>query len=340
MTESSTRLRIGRHLSRLYTDAMKAAVYYENGPPEVIKYEEVPDPKCFPTGVLIEVEAISIEGGDLGNRAGGPLMGKPHIVGYQCAGTIVEIGDRVADRAVGDRVVATMLFGSHAELVAVPASFTWLIPDGGDVVKCACVPVAFGTAHDSLFEFGHLQEGETVLVQAGTGGVGVAAIQLAKRGGATVLATASTDEKLKRIEPLGVDHGINYSSDGWASKVRAIAGKGVDLVIETVGGHILKESAKCLAYRGRIVSIGNRSRDPEPFDVSLLSVGNCSLTGYYMGAEMSGDRIGELVGGLIDDVATGRLTVLVDSTFPLSEAAEAHAYLESRKAIGRVVLIP
>ena len=143
---------------------MKAAVYYETGSPDVFRYEDVPDPVCGPGMVLVGVEAISIEGGDTLNRLGGEMPATPHIVGYQCAGTIREVGEGVEDRQVGQRVVATMVWGSHAELVAVPSVITWPIPDGGDVVKCACVPVAFGTADDCLFEFGHLTAGETVLI--------------------------------------------------------------------------------------------------------------------------------------------------------------------------------
>src|SRR5207248_11186624 len=117
----------------------------------------------------------------------------------------------------GVRVVATMAHGSHAELAAVPAAATWPIPEGADLIQAACVPIAFGTADDCLFEFGHLQAGETVLVQAGAGGVGMAAIQLAKRSGATVLATASSDERLERLHAFGLDHGINYSKPDWVA---------------------------------------------------------------------------------------------------------------------------
>src|SRR2546428_2001197 len=191
--------------------AVKAGVYYETGPPDVLRYEDVPDPAVYAGGVVIEVEAISIEGGDTLNRAGGEMPAVPHIVGYQCAGTIREVGEGVTDRHVGQRVVATNLWGSHAELESVPAILTWPVPDGADIAAVACVPVAFGTADDCLFEFGHLQAGETVLVQAGAGGVGLAAIQLAKRGGATVLATASSDDRLERLRPLGLDHGIASS---------------------------------------------------------------------------------------------------------------------------------
>ena len=128
---------------------MKAAVYYETGSPDVFRYEDVPDPVCTPDGVLVRVEAISIEGGDTLNRSGGPILVTPHIVGYQAAGTVVEVGPDVSDRFVGQRVVATMFAGSHAELVAVPAILTWVIPNGADVVACACVPVAFGKRSSS-----------------------------------------------------------------------------------------------------------------------------------------------------------------------------------------------
>ena len=321
--------------------AVKAAVYYETGGPDVFRYEDVPDPECAPDGVLIEVEAISIEGGDTLNRAGGMMFGTPHIVGYQAAGTIVQVGDKVEDRSVGQKVVATMFAGSHAELVAVPAQITWVLPEGADVVACACVPVAFGTAHDCLFEFGRLVEGETVLVQAGAGGVGVAAIQLAKRAGATVIATASSLDRLEPLAKLGLDHPVDYSQDDWVQQVRSLTGgRGVELVVDSVGGKVLQGSIQCLAYRGRGITVGSAGRDPQPFDVSVLGMNNQSLTGVFLGAEIATERAQAMIGELVDDVATGRLTVLVDRTFPLAEAAEAHRFIESRQAVGRVVLRP
>ena len=320
---------------------MKAAVYYETGPPDVLRYEDVPDPAVFPGGVLVEVEAISIEGGDTLNRSGGEMTSTPHIVGYQCAGTIREVGEGVEDRRVGQRVVATMLSGSHAELVAVPALVTWPVADGADIVAAACVPVAFGTADDCLFEFGHLQAGETVLVQAGAGGVGIAAIQLAKRAGARVLATASSDERLERLRPLGLDQGVNYSHDDWVGEVRAAtSGLGVDLVVDSVGGKVLVGSVQCLAYRGRCITVGNAGREPQPLDVSMLMMGNHSLTGVFLGAEIANERTRAMIARHVDDVGAGRLRVVVDRTYPLAEAAAAHAYLESRQAVGRVVLVP
>lgn len=320
---------------------MKAAVYYDTGGPDVFRYEDVPDPEVFPGGVLVDVEAISIEGGDTLNRAGGEMTSVPHIVGYQCAGTIREVGEGVTNRQVGQRVVCAMLSGSHAEKVAVPAEVAWPIPDGGDVIAAACVPVAFGTAHDCLFEFGHLQPGETVLIQAGAGGVGLAAIQLAHRHGATVIATASSPERLERITPFGVDHGVDYSQSGWVDEVRALTGgQGVDLAVDSVGGRILQGSVASLRYRGRAITVGSAGRDPIPFDASVLGAGNLTLTGVFLGAEMLFERTREMIGRLIDEVARGELQVVVDRTFPLAEAAGAHTYIESRQAVGRVVLVP
>jgi NADPH2:quinone reductase len=320
---------------------MKAAVYDHTGGPEVLRYAEVPDPECFPGAVVVEVAAISIEGGDTLNRAGGEMPSVPHIVGYQCAGTIIEVGEGVTDRHVGQQVVTTMMWGSHAEKVVTFAGTTWPLPEGSDPVAMACVPIAFGTAHDCLFEFGRLQAGETVLIQAGAGGVGIAAIQLAKRAGATVFATASSHERLDRLTPFGLDRGIDYTDDGWVDEVRgATGGAGVDLVVDSVGGKVLAGSVACLARRGRAVSVGNAGRDPQPLDVGLLFAGNTSVTGVFFGGEIMTPRVHTLVADLIDEVAAGTLSVVIDRTFPLAEAAAAHAYIESRQAFGRVVLIP
>ena len=179
---------------------MKAAVIYENGGPEVLRYEDVPDPDCHDGCVIVDAEAISIEGGDLLARAAGDRPAAPHIVGYLSAGTISEVAADVQGRTVGDRVVALNAAGSHAARRAVPAAMTWPIPTGLDAARAACVPVAFGTAYECLFTAGNLGESQTVLIHAGAGGVGMAAIQLAKCAGAIVVTTASSEEKLERLK--------------------------------------------------------------------------------------------------------------------------------------------
>ena len=320
---------------------MKAAVYYENGPPSVLKYEDVPDPTCHPKGVVIRVEAVSIEGGDTLNRLRGALTARPHIVGYQAAGEIVEVGAEVKHLKVGQKVTTVNGDGSHAALRAVPARNAWLVPDGCDIKVAAAIPVPFGTAHDCLFEFGRLKAGETVLIQAGASGVGVAAIQLAKRAGAQVLATASSDERLEKLKPLGLDHGINYAKhDVVQSVMRLTDNKGVNLVVDPVGGSTLQGSILSLAYRGRVSMVGQAGREAMNVDVSTLMGGNRSLSGVFLGAEIGTDRVHNMIQQLVDEAATGMLKVVIDRTFPLSEAAQAHAYIESRKAVGRVLLIP
>ncbi len=320
---------------------MKAAVYYENGSPDVLKYEDVPDPVCHPKGVVIRVLAVSIEGGDTLNRWRGPLVTKPHIVGYQAAGEIVEVGSEVTHLKVGQKVATCDGFGSHAELRPVPARNCWPIPDSLDPRFASVIPVAFGTAHDCLFEFGRLKAGETVLVQAGASGVGLAAIQLAKRAGARVLATASSDARLEKLKAYGLDHGINYTKEAVPEAVMKFTDKkGVNLVVDSVGGPTLQGSILSLGYRGRVSMVGQAGREPMVVDVGSLMGGNRSLSGVFLGAEIMTDRAHDMIQGLIEDAARGEIKVVIDREFPLSEAAAAHAYIESRQAVGRVLLIP
>ncbi len=322
---------------------MKAAVYYETGGPEVFRYEDVPDPVPGPQDLLVQVEAISIEGGDTLSRRGGELGGVPHIVGYQCAGTVVAVGAEVDGFAVGERVVTVGLDGSHAELRAVPTPFCWRVPAGLSTPEAACVPVPFGTADDCLFEFGRLQAGECVLVHAGGSGVGIAAVQLASRAGARVLATASSDDKLARLSEFGLDEGINYAATDFVDEVRRLTdGRGADVIVDSVGGPTLQGSLRCLAYRGRCVTVGDAGRHAaERLDVSTLRPNNQSLTGYFLGAELFlSPRPHAMIARHLAEIADGALRVVIDRTFALAEAEQAHAYIESRQAFGRVLLVP
>ncbi len=321
---------------------MKAAVYYENGDPSVFRYEEVADPVPGPGEMLVGVEVVSIEGGDTLNRLGGPLVTVPHIVGYQNAGTVLSVGPDVDGFAVGDRVVGLAFHGSHAELRVAHPLTTWKIPDGLATELAACVPVAYGTAHDSLFEFGRLQEGETALIHAGAGGVGLAAIQMAKRAGARVIATASSDERLERLREFGLDDGINYREKDFVTEVRALTNnKGADVILDSVGGENLQKSLTALAYRGRCITFGNAGRGDEmKLDTSTLGTSNQSLTGYFLGPELFvGPRAHRMIARLLDDVASGDLRVAIDRRFSLADAGAAHAFIESRQAFGRVVLL-
>src|SRR5947209_6502537 len=297
---------------------MKAAVIYENGPPEVLRYEDVPDPECPDGCVLIDVEAISIEGGDLLTRAGSPPASVPHIVGYLAAGTVAEVGAGVEDRAVGDRVVTLNMAGSHAARRAVPAMTTWPIPAGLDAAAAACIPVALGTAQECLFTAGHLEAGQTALIHAGGGGVGMAAIQLAKQGGATVLATASSEEKLERLKELGLDHGINYARESFVERVRELTdGRGADVILDSVGGQNLVDSIGALAYRGTLVSVGLAGRAGSTIEARDLWAQNNALRGVFLGGALltESPRVHAMIVDLLDRVASGVVRVEIDRTF-------------------------
>jgi NADPH2:quinone reductase len=321
---------------------MKAAVYYENGSPSVFRYEDVPDPVPGPGEMLVGVEVVSIEGGDTLNRLGGPLVSVPHIVGYQNAGTVLSVGSDVSGFDVGDRVVSLAFHGSHAERRVAHPLTTWKIPDGLATELAACVPIAYGTAHDALFEFARLVEGENVLIHAGAGGVGLAAIQMAKRAGARVMATASSDERLERLRDFGLDDGIHYREKDFVAEVRALtSNKGADVILDSVGGENLQRSLNALAYRGRCVTFGNAGRgDVMKMDTSMLGGQNQSLIGYFLGPELFvGPRAHAMIASLLEEVAAGDLRVEIDRRFALADAEEAHAFIESRQAFGRVVLV-
>lgn len=322
---------------------MKASVYYKTGGPEVLQYEEVPEPQLRKGGVLIDVAAIAIQGGDTLNRTGGLMAATPHIVGYQASGIVREVGEGVTSFVNGQRVVATMGFGSHAEVISVPAASVWAIPDSLSLEEASGVPIEFGTADDCLFEFGRLQKGETVLIQAGASGVGLAAIQLAKAAGATVLATASSDDRLERLREYGLDHPINYTKVDVAQEVMKFTnGAGVNLVVDSVGGSTLEGSIASLAYRGRISWVGQAGREENPPKVWTIMQKNASITGVFLGAEMAMNplRTHVLIENLLARIANKELSVVIDSTFSLAQAAQAHHHIESRKAFGRVIMTP
>ena len=320
---------------------MFAAAIEINGGPEAFSYIEMPDPVCPDDGLVIEVEAISIEGGDLLARAMSPLKTVPHVVGYIAAGTVIEVGNAVTERKVGERVVTLHGDGSHATKRAVSAAMAWPIPDGVSTQDAACVPVAFGTAFECLFTAGDLQPGQTVLIHAGSGGVGMAAIQMAKLAGATVIATASSADKLERLKAFGMDHGIDYAAQDFVKETLKLVGKdGVNVVIDSVGGKTLADSVKVLGWRGRLISVGIAARGGSAVDVFSLWARNNTLHGVLLATALRAEypRTFAMISECLARVASGELKVQIAKVFPLSEAAAAHAYIEGRHAFGRVVM--
>lgn len=319
---------------------MKAILYDHPGPPDVLRLAEVPDPVCAPDGVLIRIEAIAIEGGDLIQRASMPMPHPGYVLGYAAAGEVIAVGSAVTDRHVGQKVTSFDMGGSHAELRAVAASRTWPIPGGLDMAAAAALPISFGTAHHCLFARGALRRGETVLIQAGAGGVGVAAIQLAQRAGATVLATVSGADRVQRLSGLGLDHAIDHRQVDVAHEVaRLTQGQGVDLCVDPVGT-TLQASLAALRAEGRLVFVGNAGGAVLDVDLWPALQGNQSLLGVFMGTQFEKPEVYLTVARMLAQAAAGELAVVVDRTFALADAAQAHAHAHGASRLGRVVLMP
>ena len=319
---------------------MKAAVYDVEGAPGVLKYVDVPEPVTGPDDILISVEAISIEGGDLINRRSTPPPLPLWIGGYAAAGTVVAVGSKVRSRTVGDRVAAFHMQGSHAERWAVPAERTWLIPDGVGMAEAATLPISFGTAHHCLFTRGMLRQGETVLIQAAAGGVGLAAVQLASQAGATVIAVVSGTQRRGRLRELGADHVVDRTKDNIVDSVRQYThGTGVDLVIDPVGT-TLPVSLSALAPEGPLVFVGNAGGNSLTVDLWSAMQSNQTLMGVFMGPLFARHGVRTSVDEMLQAVAAGRVTVVIDRIFPLANAAAAHEFAETAKPLGRIVMKP
>ncbi|WP_413729629.1 quinone oxidoreductase family protein [Sodalis sp. RH22] len=319
---------------------MKAAVYDVEGAPGVLKYVDIPDPVAGPDDVLISVEAISIEGGDLINRRLTPPPLPSWIVGYAAAGTVVAVGSNVRSRTVGDRVAAFHMQGSHAERWSVPAERTWLIPDAVDMAEAAVLPISFGTAHHCLFTRGMLRHGETVLIQAAAGGVGLAVVQLASQAGATVIAVASGTQRRSRLLELGADHVVDRAENNVVDSVRQYThGSGVDLVIDPVGT-TLPASLSALAPEGRLIFVGNAGGGGLTVDLWPPMQSNQTLMGVFMGPLFERPGVRASVDDMLQALAAGRIRIVIDRIFPLASAAAAHEFAETAKPLGRIVMKP
>lgn len=320
---------------------MKAAYYTETGGPEVLQYGDAEDPACGPSDVVIEVGAISIEGGDLLHRRITPVEGARRIGGYQAAGIVAQVGTGVSALQPGDTVVGFNVSGSHAERFAVPEHFAYPVPAGADLITAATVPVAFGTAHHALFEYGELGPGDTVLIHGTSGGVGIALVQIAKRAGARVIGTASSPAKLDALRSLGLDIGIDVSQgDIRAEALAATRGNGVDLAIDLIGGPKFHDLLAAIRPRGRLVLVGMASGAQPVLDAAAIRQSAITVTGFMFGKVMHLPEIGRMISGLLADVAAGDLVMPVARTFRLSEAAAAHRHVEDNRPFGKVVLIP
>ena len=321
---------------------MKAAVMHEQGDPDVLSYEEIDDPTCDADGVIVDVEVIAIEGGDVLNRRMLPGKQFPHVVGYQAAGRISQIGQNVTRLSVGQRVAAFAFAGSHAERFAVPAATAFPIPDSLDARLAATIPVCFGTAGWALFDHCALRWGETVFVFGGSGGVGLAAIQLARSAGAMVIATARGDAH-GTLRDLGCDHVIDYTQVDFSEEIARITdGKGAHVVLDMVGGNPDAVAKLCstVAARGRLAAVGLASGVAPSYPFFDIAPRGLAVHGVLFGNEMHTTRARVMLEDQIARAAAGKLSMPVAKVFPLSQAAEAHRFVEEMHPVGRVLMTP
>jgi NADPH2:quinone reductase len=322
-------------------DDMKAAYYIENGGPEVLQYGDLQDPEVRPNSVLIRVEWIPIEGGDLLNRIHTPPTTRPFVPGYVAAGVVQAVGQEVVRFRPGDRVVGFNWSGSHAELFCVPEYHAFPVPLGADLRVASTVPIAFGTAHDALFEYGGLKPREYVLIQGATGGVGIAAVQLAAEIGAIVIGTGSDAEQLARIANFGSGHTINYKNEHIAERCHEITGgKGVDLVLDLAGGQGKDMLVSALKPHGRYSVIGAAEGTLPTFGFFELIRKAMHVFGISLGRDMRTARLHSLISHLTGRVAGGELQMPIAHEFALPDVRDAHGHVADCHPFGRVLMRP
>jgi NADPH:quinone reductase-like Zn-dependent oxidoreductase len=342
---------------------MKAVVFERFGGPEVLELREVPDPRPRADEVLVEVKACGINHLDLWVRAGlrGLDLEMPHILGNDVVGVALDVGPTVRQVKPGDRVLVCPTLscgvcpqchagddnlcrqydvlgrrrnGGYAERVAVPGSNCLPYPDDLAWSDAAAVPLVFLTAWHMLVGRAALRPGEDCLVIGGGGGVGSAAVQIARLLGARVIATAGSAGKLERLRALGAHEVLNHATEDLAARVRELtAKKGVEVVFEHVGGAVFEQVVGALARNGRLVTCGATAGGKVSLDLNLLFGRHLALLGSWMG------RRAELV-EVLRFIGDGRLRPVVDSVVPLAEARRAHERIEAREHFGKVVLVP
>ncbi len=342
---------------------MKAVVVYEHGGVEKLVYTDYVEPEISPSEVLVKVKACGINHLDIWVREGMPgiKIPLPHILGCEISGEITQVGEQVKYLSVGQhvlvapgincgrceyclsandslcneyKVVGYQVDGGYAEYAKVPAENIISISEKLPFEEWAAVPLVFLTAWHMLQTRAGLTTGETVLIHAAGSGIGSAAIQIARLSGAEVITTAGNDEKLEKARKLGADFLINYSRDDFVKKVKEFTnGKGVDVVFEHIGPETWEKSLSCLRRGGRIVTCGATSGPTVNIDLRFLFVKQLSISGCYMGSRKELMEVLRLV-------ESGRLKPVVDSVFPLKDAAAAQIKMMDRKQFGKIVLAP
>jgi NADPH2:quinone reductase len=322
---------------------MKAVRVHEYGGPEALRFEEIATPEPGPGQALVKIEAIGINFIDVYKRSGQYLGSPPFVVGEEAAGVVEALGPGVDGVRVGDRVAYTSVPGAYAEYAVTPAARLVSVPDGLDSRQAAAAMLQGMTAHYLTHSTYPIQPGDSVLIQAAAGGAGLLVVQMAKRRGARVIGTVSTEAKADLARAAGADDIILYTQDDFEAEVKRLTdGRGVDAVYDSVGQTTFDKSLNCLRPRGYMVLFGQSSGAVAPLNPQILNAkGSLFLTrptlGHYIATR---DELLARAGDVLGWVAAGELKLRIDSEFALADAADAHRRLESRATSGKLLLIP
>ncbi|MFF1877506.1 NAD(P)H-quinone oxidoreductase [Leifsonia sp. NPDC058230] len=323
---------------------MRAIAVPTPGDAHALRLVEVPEPVPTEREVLIRVKAAGLNGADLSQRRGfyAPPPGAAPWPGLEVSGEIVQVGASVSEWAIGDRVCALLPGGGYAEYATVDAGLVLPVPPGVDLIDAAGLPEVTATVWSNVFQLAQLQPGEVLLAHGGSSGIGSMAIQLGAAFGARVLATAGGPEKVAFCRGLGAEAAIDYRVDDFVAVVRDFTGgRGVDVVLDIVGGDYIARDLEALATGGRIMSIANRDSAPSTIDMGVLMRKRARIWGTTLRARPLDERVAiiaavrEHVWPLIE---AGRLHPVIDSVFPLEDAAQAHLRMESSIHLGKILL--
>ncbi|WP_041320468.1 NAD(P)H-quinone oxidoreductase [Hyphomicrobium denitrificans] len=324
--------------------SMKAVVIEGKGGPDVLQLHDVPVPAPGAGEVLIKVAAAGVNRPDVLQRQGNYPAPKGHseLPGLEVAGVVAALGEGVEGIAAGDAVLALVAGGGYAEYAVAPAVCCIRKPDVMLFTEAAAIPETFFTVWHNVFERGALKAGETFLVHGGTSGIGVTAIQLAKAFGARVITTVGSDEKCAAARALGADIAINYRTEDFSDVIKTETGKsGVDVILDMVGGDYIDKNIRALADDGRLVNIAYQKGSTATVDFMRVMLKRLTITGSTLRIR-SNDVKGRIARALEEEViplvASGKIEIPVDSTYPLARAADAHARIESSAHIGKIVL--
>jgi len=314
------------------------------GGPEVLRVVERPDPVPGPHEVLIDVQAAGVNRPDAMQRSGAypPPTGAPDIPGLEVAGRVIARGPNVSRWREGDVVMALLAGGGYATRAAAPDAQCLPVPPGLSIVEAAAIPETYFTVWTNVFDRGRLRAGETLLVHGGASGIGTTAIQLARAFGSEVFTTAGSDERCAALEALGAN-AINYRKEDFVERVKALtAGRGVDVILDIVGGPYIGKNLACLARDGRLVMIGFMGGTETSFDARLIILKRLTITGSTLRirtVEEKGAIARALESRVWPLIAAGQVRPIVHATFPLDRAADAHRALDESH-VGKIVLTP